>query len=82
MQNNTNEHDLSQKAQEYKTKLEQLQAQKQEIERQIIILEEQYNSYREKIEQAFGTSNPEELKNIAAGFLEEIEVLEKQLEGE
>ena len=72
---------LSIKAQEYKQKLSELQNQKQEIERQMIILEEQYKQYQEKIEQAFGTSDPEQLKNIAEGYLKEIEELEKTLEG-
>jgi phage shock protein A len=73
--------DLTQKAEEYKKKLESLLTQKQEIERQIIILEEQFNQYKDKISQAFGTDNPQELKKIAEGYLEDIETLESQLQG-
>jgi len=72
--------DLTQKAEEYKHKLQQLQTQKEEITRQIIILEEQYNQYKEKIEQAFGTSDPQKLEEIAEGYLGEIQQLEEQLD--
>jgi uncharacterized coiled-coil DUF342 family protein len=71
--------DLSQKANEYKAKVQQLQTQKQELEKQIIILEEQYNQYRETIEKAFQTTDPEKLKEIAEGYLKDIETLEEQL---
>ena len=70
---------LSEKAQEYKTKVEQLKQEKDELNRQLIIYEEQYKQYKEKIEQAFGTSDPDELQKIAEKFLEEIHVLEKEL---
>jgi len=71
---------LSQKAQEYKSKLEQLQLQKQEIEKQLIIAEEQYNQYQKTIEEAFQTSDPEKLKEIAVQYLKDIEELERTLE--
>jgi hypothetical protein len=73
------EQDLSQKANEYKTKLHSLQEQKQEVERQLIILEEQYNQYKETIEQSFQTTDLNKLKEIADGYLKNIEELEKQL---
>jgi uncharacterized coiled-coil DUF342 family protein len=72
--------ELKNKAQEYKAKLEQLISQKQEVERQLIITEEQYNQYKDKIEQAFGTSDPEQLSTIAEGYLQEIISLEEQLD--
>jgi phage shock protein A len=77
---NNMDNELKNKAQEYKAKLEQLTTKKQEIERQLIITEEQYNQYKEKIEQAFGTSDPEKLQDIAKDYLEAITVLEGQLD--
>ena len=71
--------ELSQKAQEYKQKLESLQTQKAEIERQMIIIEEQYKQYKDKIEQSFGTSDPQELQKIAEKYLSEIYELEGNL---
>ena len=73
--------ELKNKAQEYKSKLEQLTVQKQEIERRLIIMEEQYNQYKEKIEQAFGTADQTKLQTIAEGYLQEITTLEGQLNG-
>ncbi len=40
---------LSTKAQEYKQKLTSLQAQKQDLEKQVIILEEQHKQYKDTI---------------------------------
>jgi len=71
--------DLKAKAEEYKGRVQNLETQKQEVERQLIILEEQYKQYKEKIEQAFGTSDPKQLQEIAEGYLQEIETLEAQL---
>ncbi len=73
--------DLKAKAEEYKQKLSELQTKKSEVERQLIILEEQYNQYKDKIEQAFNTSDPEELQKIAAQYLVDIQTLEGQLNG-
>jgi len=73
------ETDIKHKAALYKTKLEHLQTKKQEIERQLIILEEQYNQYKEKIEQAFGTTDLDKLQEIANSYLQEIESIEGQL---
>jgi len=70
---------LSTKAQEYKVKLSTLQAQKQDLERQVIILEEQHKSYQETIGKAFNTTVPEELRKIADSYLDDIKVLEEQL---
>jgi predicted nucleic acid-binding Zn-ribbon protein len=72
--------DLSQKAQEYKSRVEQLQSQKQDLEKQLIILEEQYKQYQETIEKAFQTTDPEKLREIASSYLKDIEVLESQLD--
>ena len=72
---------LKLKAEEYKTRVQSLETQKQEVERQLIILEEQYKQYRDKIEQAFGTSDYTKLQEIAGGYLKEIETLEVQLNG-
>ena len=71
--------DLNQKAQEYKSKLQELQNQKQDLEKQVIILEEQYRTYQDTIEKSFGTTDPEELKKIADGYLKDIKILEEQL---
>jgi len=71
--------DLKIKAEEYKKKLEDLNVKKQEIERQLIILEEQYGQYKEKIEQAFGTSDPKKLQEISENYLNEIKILEGQI---
>ncbi len=71
--------DLSTKAQEYKQKLQGLQNQKQDLEKQVIILEEQYKQYQDTIQKAFNTTDPEELKKIADGYLQDIKVLEEQL---
>ncbi len=70
---------LSTKAQEYKHKLTSLQAQKQDLEKQVIILEEQHNQYQDTIEKAFNTTDPEELRKIAESYLSDIKVLEEQL---
>ncbi len=70
---------MTQKAQEYKNKLSGLQNQKQDLEKQVIILEEQYKQYQDTIEKAFNTTDVEELKRIADGYLQDIEVLEEQL---
>ncbi len=70
---------LAQKAQEYKRKAAALLTQKQDLEKQVIILEEQYKQYRESIEKAFNTTDTEELKKIAVGYLTDIETLEEQL---
>ncbi len=70
---------LSEKAQEYKNKLGSLEAQKQDLEKQLIILGEQHKQYKETIQQAFNTTNPEELKKIADSYLKDIQVLEEQL---
>ncbi len=70
---------MTQKAQEYKSKLSGLQSQKQDLEKQVIILEEQYKQYQDTIEKAFNTTDIEELKRIADGYLKDIEVLEEQL---
>ncbi len=74
----TNEN-LTQKAEEYKSKLQGLQNQKQDLEKQVIILEEQFKQYKDTIEKAFNTTDPEKLKEIAGGYLRDIEVLEEQL---
>ncbi len=71
--------DLTKKAQEYKTRVQQLQEQKQEIEKQMIILDEQFKQYQETIEKAFQTTDPDKLREIATGYLKDIEVLEEQL---
>jgi len=72
---------LKEKASEYKNKVEVLETKKQEVERQLIILEDQHKQYKEKIEQAFGTSDPMKLKEIAEKYLEEIELLEGKING-
>jgi hypothetical protein len=71
--------DLKSRADQYKIKLESLNNQKQDIDRQLIILEEQYKQYTEKIEQSFQTSDPEKLKEIASGYIADIEKLEEEL---
>lgn len=71
--------ELKLKADQYKAKLESLVAQRQEVDRQLIILDEQYKQYKEKITQAFGTSEPSELEKIANQYLVDIENLESQL---
>jgi len=71
---------LHQKAQEYKMRLDVLTGERQEIERQLILMEEQYKQYKLKIEEAFNTSDPEELQKIAEGYIHNIEELEKQLQ--
>lgn len=68
-----------QKVDEYKNRLGTLQKEKQEIDRQLIILEEQYNQYKEKVEQVFKTSDIEELQKIADSYLQDIGLLEGQL---
>ncbi len=70
---------LSQKAQEYKQKLGALETQKQDLEKQVIILNEQYKQYQETIKKAFNTTVPEELRDIANSYLKDIQVLEEQL---
>jgi uncharacterized coiled-coil DUF342 family protein len=71
--------ELTQKAQEYKAKAAELERQKQEINKQLIILEEQYKQYQDSIEKAFQTTDPEELKKIAEGYLTDIQDLEAKL---
>jgi len=71
--------ELKLKANEYKTKLDKLTTDRQEIDRQLIILDEQHKQYKEKIEQAFGTSDPKKLQEIAEQYLEDIQKLEGQI---
>ncbi len=71
--------DLQQKANEYKNKLAELEKQNQEYERQLILIEEQQKQYQKKIEQAFQTTDPDELKKIADAYQEDIKNLEIQL---
>ncbi len=70
---------LKAKADEYKNKLSILEKDKQDVDRQLIILEEQHKQYQEKIQQAFGTIEPQELQKIAAQYMQDIETLESQL---
>jgi flagellar biosynthesis chaperone FliJ len=72
--------ELKNKAEEYKIKLERLTTERQNVERQLIILEEQYKQYKEKINLAFGTTEPEKLHDIAVQYLNDIEQLEAQLQ--
>jgi uncharacterized coiled-coil DUF342 family protein len=72
--------DLHLKAQEYKQKLDVLVGERQEVERQLIILDEQYKQYKRQIEEAFNTSDPDELLKIAEGYIQNITNLEKQLQ--
>ena len=70
---------LNQKAQEYKIKLDQLQAKKQDLEKQLIIAEEQYTQYKKTVEEAFQTTDIDQLKKIADNYLNDIQKLEDQL---
>ena len=72
---------LKAKTEQYKAKLAQLEQNKEEISRQLIIADEQYKQYKEKIEQAFGTSDTQKLQEIAEEYLKEIEILEGQING-
>ncbi len=71
--------DLTSKAQEYKSKLGALETQKNDLEKQVIILDEQYKQYKDTIEKAFKTTDPEELRKIAESYLSDIQILEEQL---
>lgn len=71
---------LKTKAEEYKTKLAALEADKQEVDKQLIILEEQHKQYQDKIQQAFGTVDSQELQKIATQYMQDIETLESQLQ--
>ena len=71
--------ELQLKAAEYKTKLEQIKGERQEAERQLILLEEQYKQYKAKIEESFGTSEPEKLMEITEQYLITIKELEVKL---
>jgi L-lysine 2,3-aminomutase len=70
---------LQQKINEYQKKLQEYQNKKQELEKQMIILEEQFRQHKEKIEQAFGTTDPVKLKEISEQYTKEIEQLEAQI---
>jgi len=69
------------RVEEYKGKLSKLQMEKTELERKLIILEEQYNQYKEKVEQSFHTTDPDELRKIADAYLMDIQQLEGLLNG-
>ena len=66
-------------ADEYKLKLDVLTGERQEAERKLIILEEQHKQYKEKIEQAFNTTDVDKLRNIAEEYLQNIQKLEKDM---
>lgn len=70
---------LAAEAEEYKVKLQELQKEKADLERQLIILEEQLNPYKTQIETAFGTTDQSKLMEIAAGYLKDIKELETKL---
>ena len=72
--------ELKIKAQEYKIKLEKLKQDRLDADRQLILLEEQYKQYKEKIEESFGSSDPQKLKEIAEQYLINIETLEGQIQ--
>ncbi len=67
------------KAEEYKLKLEGLTKEKADIEKQLIILEEQLNPYKKQIETAFGTLDKNELLKIAQEYQKSIEELEPKV---
>ena len=67
------------KAEEYKIKLEELTKEKADIEKQLIILEEQLNPYKKQIESAFGTLDKDKLLEIAADYRKSIEELESKV---
>lgn len=77
-----NSSDMKIKADEYKMRLDVLVGERQEVERQLIILEEQYKQYKNKIEESFQTSDLEELKKIASQYMQNIEELELKLKGD
>lgn len=66
-------------AEVYKSKLAELQNEKTQLERQLIILEEQLNPYKTQIESAFGTTDHQELLKIAAEYLKNIKELEDRI---
>ncbi len=66
---------------EYKRRLADLGTKNQELERKMILLEEQKKQYQEKIMQAFQTTEPDALQKIADKYIEDIKLLEEQLNG-
>jgi len=71
--------ELQLKATEYKIKLEKIKIERQEAERQLILLEDQYKQYKIKIEESFGTSESDKLIEIADQYLATIKELEVKL---
>jgi len=74
--------ELQTKINEFQHKLDKLQQEKAEYEKQLIILEEQYKTYESNIQNTFNTTNPDELQKILEGYLQEIENLESKLNKE
>ena len=70
-----------QKIQEYQEKLNKYQTEYQNIERQMIILEEQLKQQESKLQEAFQTTDPNELTKIMTAYDQEIKDLEVKIEG-
>jgi len=75
---NTLDTELRQKAQYYKDELNKLLEEKKEIERQLIILEEQINPYRDQIQELFGTLDTNELNKILMDLESELKTLDQE----
>lgn len=70
---------ITSEAEVYKIKLQDLLKEKADLERQLIILEEQLNPYKAQIETAFGTTDHKKLLEIANDYLLAIKELEEKL---
>jgi len=77
-QQNTLDTELRQKAQYYKDELNKLLEEKKEIERQLIILEEQINPYRDQIQELFGTLDTNELNKVLTELESELKKIDHE----
>jgi len=67
------------KIEEYKHKLELYTKEKTDIEKQLILIEDQYKQQQQKIKDAFGTIDPIKLQKISDECQIQITQLEKEL---
>jgi len=77
-QQSISDSELRQKAQHYKDELNKLLEEKKQIEKQLIILEEQINPYRDQIQELFGTLDVDELNKILIGLESELKTLDHE----
>jgi len=70
---------IDQELQKYKTEVQQLEAKKAEIEKQIIIQDERIRSLKEQLLSEYGTDDEAKLLKIKENLENEIQELKKKI---